>query len=509
LKREEVARLCPYCGEDLTALLAAFDADAPTVAPPPPPRPESAPPPAGSVIRDVPAGNFVIPTIPAPATPAPAAEREQSATVESQPPPIPATLRVENPHAAAGAAANGCTELLVEYNHAPVFLIGCKLNFEFRLTPQVEGISNVRIEVWDADTQERIAGQVLKHTLFAGEQENLSMAFAPEERHHGELNCDIRLSFVKQGARLCYRTQQKTHNVFRASDPPAKILDTLTINLTQNLDHSHANDFRLSMDELVSRMQQQRGTYAVNFADIKPPKVWGTLHFLPLAPQPVARALSLCFPKQCVHLLPGSQIRVGYHRENELVARIPNASKDDNHRISRFHCQILRVENEVFIKDGGAYPDGFRASVNGTFVNGEQLAPGGDYKVPPNKSLTLTLGDPDANDRRVFGLKMRLWRRMDIQDGISPTCGKGAPEELVALTMNARRDPQQWFVLLWRQFPLEKIDYSGVCLCKEPLGFLMQHAGVCEPLEPGRELDIGGQVVQVARYEKPWISTVR
>ena len=124
----------------------------------------------------------------------------------------------------------------------------------------------------------------------------------------------------------------------------------------------------------------------------------------------------------------------------------------------------------------------------------------------------LTLSDKDHTDKRVFGLRMRLWRRMDVQDGLVSVCGKGAPEEIVALTMQALRDPQQSFVLLWRQFPPDRIcghRWGGVCLCKEPLGFLLQQAGVCDPLEFGCELNIGGQALRVLRYEKPWISTVR
>ncbi len=508
----------------MTALLAALDAGAPVESagvpqppPPPPPQPERAPPPAGQeakpVVREGPAGSFTIPTIPTPATPVPVTERDAPATVESRPPPIPATLRVENPRAAAGAASDhGCAELLVEYNNALIFIVGCKLNFEFQVTPQVEGISNVRIEIKDADKQAVIATQHLDHRLEMGQREKLPMAFRPDAQHEGEMNCDITLSFAWQGSRHVYRARRKTHFVLRATESADKVLDTLNITLNQNLDKAHANDIRVYMDDVMGKLPQ-RSQYRINFEQVKLPPQWEPLRLTALAPRPTAaRALTLCFPMQRIHLLPDSQVRVGRSRENELVARIPTGSREDNQRIHNFHCQILRVENEVFIKDGGAYPEGFRASSNGTFVNGEQLAPEGECKVQPNKTVVLSLSDQNSDDRRIFALKMRLWRRMDIQEGISPACGKGAPEDLVALTMQALRDPQHWFVLLWRQFPLEKIcgrDYSGLCLCKEPLGFLVQHAGLCDPLEPGRELEIGGQIIQVARYEKPWVSTVR
>lgn len=511
LKREEVARLCPYCGEDLTALLAALDTGRA-----PSPVPASCPP--AATAEDLPPrpvlNNVVVPSIPSFEIKTPPREKDEPTSVEPPPPPMPATLRVENPYAAAAASAtdHGCPELLVEYNNALIFIVGCKLNFEFQVTPQVEGVSNVRIEIRDADKQEVIAAQNLDQRLEKDQREKLPMAFRPGEQHEGEMNCDITVSFAWQGSRLVYRARRKTHNVLRASDSAGKVLETLNVNLTQNLDKAHANDIRVYMDDFMGKLPQ-RGQYRINFEQVKLPPQWEPLHLSPSSARPTAaRPLTLCFPMQRVHVLPESQVRIGRSRENELVARIPTVSREDNQRIHNFHCQIMRVENEVFIKDGGAYPDGFRASSNGTFVNGEQLAPESEYKVAPNKTVVLTLSDKDSNDRRVFGLKMRLWRRMDIQDGLSHTCGKGAPEEIVALTMQAMRDPQQWFVLLWRQFPMEKIcgrDFGGVCLCKEPLGFLMQHAGVCDPLEPGRELDIGGQIVQIARYEKPWLSSVR
>ena len=523
VRREMV--VCPHCDEPLPEYdggefcsecgqaLRRADGSLPT----PPPLPElenvsDLPEPGAPTIhhQDDPVGDEETMNV---ATKPPDFQRSTSAE-ETARPQAPQASRPEGKR-----KKNQCTDLEVRYNVSRVFVDGVVMSFDLLITPLVEDLSEICVDVHVRDARHRDYHdrQCVMEIPEKDEELEVSINFLPPSGMHGRISFTFYVTYRKDDDVRWFLAHQK-HWIFPPHEKARVAIDRLQIDLSTKIIQGDVADATVnqrldSLKDLADAITEKNDT-AEWLATIDLPEVWESLPLRRcrpptgdggLPPRPTRPTLSPPQPGQAarcrqltlqnaherVQLVAGDRNQFGRNRKNTLVIRRAEVlrNQEEHSRISRFHFRLERRSNEVWIVDrasaGGGRPA--RASAYGTYIDESRIAPGKEARIFPSRTHRIGLaggsdGDPDA-----MLLEMTLYTC-----GASELSGSEYPEsvdpsEPACLFIRRKDNIPEFYLVVWRYARLSLIN------SKQPPGWIWRSQDAfawrdgddCLWLEPG------------------------
>lgn len=453
----------------------------------------------------------------------------RTASAASRPPAVPA-LPVAPP--AAADLPSHCSDFKVLYNTGKVFVEGMVVPFDFRLTPQVEGLDSLFVEI-------RYNGAAVARCdpdeyLVKGEELEIHLTFTAPGGLQGQVPFDVYVGYQKQDAALTF-VCHKVHTCFRAKDKSRKVIDALKIELNNTI-HNSGNASDAQINPVIKGLEAfcpAPDDPAEGFQYITLPPVWIGLPLRraqvkpgsgPVLPKPLVQPaearldrLTLRWAGRRVQLIGGDRVQFGRKRLCQIVTRLERRSgqtekefQDANYKISNFHCHVECGPANVLLKDGGWDSVAQKvkvASMNGTFVDGEKVQPARPRVLPVDKPFTLSLADADIHDPDVLSYDGEVWScgRM----GSCLACAERRnPGQPACLVLRRRHGTPETIVLLWKQVDLARIEsaWGPGCICREREGFLLHLASRCDWLVPERSVRLQGHEVRSEPYNAPGLA---
>ncbi|MEM7394115.1 MAG: FHA domain-containing protein, partial [Verrucomicrobiota bacterium] len=406
------------------------------------------------------------------------------------------------------SALSACRDLSIDYNVSRVFLENISVPFEFKITVHEDGLSDIRIGL-EAD---RIPGRLetLEECIDANEQYESYLAFQPPPGVWGIIPFKIYIGYRKDDEEHWYITRRK-HEVFRAKEKARRVIDSLKIEMNADIEKGQASDGITQRIDNLDALKPLEDDPAIELEGVKLPARWQRLGLkrcqeaperllqlpetpLPLPPPPMdahRTALTLHHGEQRIHLLSGDLIQIGKNRACEIVTRHfgpdGTANKDDNRKISRFHCRVHRDGNTCRLIDRAHNHVEGRTdpSQNGTWLNATRLSRGGDLALPPNQTFTLSLAN-------AFDLEGRVEAEPDAD---------GSPGGL--LFRRKDRVRETW-VVVWSSIDLKRIDpgFAEGTIYRHQNGFVYNQT---QWLIPGMTWDTPAEPVQVTEKQQYYL----
>jgi hypothetical protein len=313
-----------------------------------------------------------------------------------------------------------CTDLKVLYNNSCVFVLDRESTFDFQVTPQVVGVTDLTIEITKDDQllKSKCPMAVLRRNVCA----DISLNYTPSDKA-GKPCFDIYVEYRQNGVGKRYVTSSK-HTIYRPNEDARAIFDKFVFEVKNNIQQGPAGDIKVDQ-----HFQDVRELLRSNDPFDLDKKVLDLISARPLWTPLVLRKVGrerrpLPPPNLALKTLDleirlfFSDLRIGKADDCELVARVLKSDgrvhRDASLRISGFHARLEWRGNRPVLADGGFHPGegDCRASLNGTWVDGDKVPSKGDFALSPGREHLATLagsGREGASGPGPFALRLRAW----------------------------------------------------------------------------------------------------
>ncbi|MCX7591096.1 MAG: FHA domain-containing protein, partial [Kiritimatiellae bacterium] len=405
------------------------------------------------------------------------------------------------------AEVSGCADIKVEYNIARVFVEGLIFPFDFRITPLVSGVEDVRIEIetGGAETVRESPPEVWEPNVTV----DVPLRFRAPEGCRGIVPFRVYIGWRRGGTRH-WGTFTARHRVFRRRDRVGPALNTLYLDVSQkiNVADTKASDPQIhvqveSLKGALDALQTRADDPASDLEHVDLPAVWQTVVLrkcrrgVPLtkeAPPREARVARLTLERKGVllHLLSGSEVQLGRNRECDIVTRVFAADgtcSEQGQWISKFHCRIALQGGTVRLINEGRNPmtGEVKAPDNGTLLDGKEVPPGTSTDLPTGRGFTLGLARRGFGAAPVLTLQGRVW--MAAEFPFEPDdCGAEPDSKAPACLVLRRTDEvPESFVVLWQRCLARFFapEFGDLCLCRREDAFALRSASSCDWLVAG------------------------
>ncbi len=416
-------------------------------------------------------------------------------------------------------AVSDCEELQVEYNFSRVFMDGLHVPFQFRITPKQDKLANLFIEIRRDGNP--VAREEPDEILCAHRRLDIHMAYRPPPGLQGIISFEIYIGYDNKKTRQVFKARP-THNIFRGFEKVGSVINSLKIEINNNLKAEGAADnvIKQHMDGLEA-LRPKEDNPVTELAAIDIPACWNNLNLhlckqvaledtdgdgIPAQPAGAHMArLTLRCGTHTVQLLSGETVHIGKNRKCDVVARSVERreQKSRDAAISRYHCRIERRSGRSMVIDLGYYPDEDteKPSTCGTFLDGQRLPPGGRSALPTDRAFTLSLSGSDKDPSAYVFEGYQQTRDTARQTPFQHL--KDKPDhESFSLVLRSSHAPIT-HVIVWEAIACRdlKWDNAEAWICRLQNGFLLVDGKRKEWLTHGKTLYMGGQIVDVTRYE--------
>lgn len=495
-------RFCERCGQELVEQPAGQSA--------PPVEPSIQVP----VVQDI---------SPVPDIPTEAATGGRGKT-ETEPVMVPVEEEVE--------CASCCTDLRLEYNAAQFFVDGVHTPFTFRITPLVEGISDM-VLVMETDSNRSLEKKKrLRARWQKGRSSTHKINFKPDGVC-GVISFDLYLSYLRDGQQQTFECGTE-HKIYPSDTSAREVVDHIIVNIHNEVKTGHAADATIhnGLEQLQGlRDRTSEDAQARNLIDQieSLPPAFCRLELYPSTWQTpdhtVQRASCEEAPEGAVcerltleaggfryHLVAGEEWSLGRERKNDVVLRHLDGPVEKNRAISRSHCRMELHGERCFIKDGAFYPDQgiTRESASGTFVNGKRLKGRGSAELPAGMASCVGLAGGGSQEERALLLDVCPVRCRE--DHTLCRMATGCTPDMISSVVVRRRDLiPELYLLLVRCADLGQVDprLEGIRVWRQDGGFLASVSGSREWLQPGGMLWTGRARVECRAFEQWGIAPLR
>ena len=420
-----------------------------------------------------------------------------------------------------------CRHWEVLYNTGKVFVEGVFVPFEFRLTPLVDGLDDLFVQIRRDD-------QVLVQKIPAedpsrGREMSINLNFNAPTGLRGEFCFDIYIGYLFEDRPLCFTTH-KVHRIFRAKEKAQTVINSLKFelkNVSMVRDIGNASDPTQSVQQKIEGLDKicKPDDPAEDFKYITIPAFWeklplhkcknvatintpATPHGKPLQVPPKEAhhdRLTLHNGFGTVHLLSHQSIVLGRNRTCDLVTRVQDnegrVHEEPTQRISKFHCRISMEQHRVLVTDKGMDPEKHteKASTSGTFVDGQRVKSGQSQSLPVDRTFFLSLGSDQYGDETVSAFEGRIWSCGQSRS-LAPACqGQKPSDHPACLILRRLNGPAETFVVVYEHFVISTIDptLKDACICRSQQGFLLKTAGPCVWLVPGNRVSLANKTILI------------
>ncbi len=326
---------------------------------------------------------------------------------------------------------------------------------------------------------------------------------------------------------------KRSLRVFEKEEPPQAVVEQVFYDIKQG----HAGDVHINGARAAEIRKRDRMEKARNIRDLvdvvsREAPVWqpaelklvrgggtpGNTGPAPDIETDTVFRLTLLAPKeQRIHLLTGSELGLGKHRENDIrtlvhpglksldalsrderVAEIRKASE----AVSRFHCRVLWEDGRCLVADGGEYKGTIKPSTWGTAVDDVEIDPEtGPVPLPLDRAVSLRLacGIP-AEESGAFTFTARVVSCGNIRRRRPGAPLSGSDSDAACLVLERTDGVPETFVAVWHGCLIEDVLHlrrggglirfsseDGVFVLTPPRGRKPV------PLRPGADLRVGGR----------------
>jgi hypothetical protein len=422
-----------------------------------------------------------------------------------------------------------CEDLEIKYNTARIFVEGMILPFDFRITPQVDEISDICIEIRCSDYA-RVSDQPPEEPTKDFTMP-VHLAFrAPKGFPGGLVPFEIYVGYKLGGEQKWFVTRQ-IHTVHAAGENAGRAIENVKIEIQNQIDQGHAGDIHLNQDvsDYLTQMQSNHFDKSVEqLARFDLPEMWTTLamhrcrkqswqdrffspsrHGTP-PPEACRTRITLHHPKARWHLLSETSYQLGRSRtESDIVTRFPGALHQQSAHISRAHCRIERTETSWRIVDGGydVQHNRLKPSGLGTFVDSLMLDTEEGIELKPGRQYTLALGHAASSTQSPFSFEVDVLSWQEIRSDECRLLDRSGQHSQPppALILRSPFMPDEVFILLWHILPIRRLDsrLHSLCLVRRTEAFqLCGPDQECSWLTPGQDLAMQRQSFSVSEYHQ-------
>jgi hypothetical protein len=421
-----------------------------------------------------------------------------------------------------------CEDLHIQYNTARIFVEGMILPFDFKITPRVDEITDICIEIRCSDyarVSDEPPEEPTKDFIMP-----VHLAFrAPKGLPGGLLPFEIYVGYRKAGKQAWFVTRQ-VHTVHAAGENAGRAIENVQIEIQNHIEQGHATDLHLNQDmsEYLAQLKANHlDTSVEQLARIDLPEVWTTLTMIRCRKQswqerifPPSRQstppteacrtrLTLRREQVKWHLLSETSLVLGMHRTSDIVTRFRGNLFSLSKFISRSHCRIERTGTSWRVLDGN-YNTNLRSlkpSLRGTFLDGRPLDVDEGAELVPGQMHTITLGPSESGSYPPFQLDLDVLAWEDIRTDermLLDESGRYA-QTPPALIIRSPFIPDEIFVLLWHILPLRRLDsrLHSLCCVRRTEAYQLCGAGCdCTWLTPGENVHLLKQSFAVSDYDQ-------
>ncbi|MFA6714401.1 MAG: FHA domain-containing protein [Victivallales bacterium] len=334
--------------------------------------------------------------------------------------PLPSPAFDPTPSEIKRASANAkaefysdCGHFSVEWNQgASVFLTGAMSSFQFRVTP----LSPEAGEAGDFCFYLRFPGndEFRKfdprfHRLRSSRTANFN--YRPESSSMGvSQNVDMHFSYRINDAEYCY-DQQLLIDIYPQNEQSDKVLENLTIKISDIKQEGHASDHQLNILKGLDLTRDKTSIFEL-LEKLKKAELWVPLEMyqgLPLHPAPAERKMSIppVPAGSCRKLvlegkngtniyLFGKELTAGRSRQADMVLRheAPPGVRWDYEKMKHMNLKISGTHCKLGIDAKGAWVADMD-STNGTYLDGKEIFNEPNY-LERRKEYQLSLASPMA-----------------------------------------------------------------------------------------------------------------
>jgi hypothetical protein len=399
-------------------------------------------------------------------------------------------------------------DLRIEYNIARIFVEGLIVPFDFRITPLVDGIEDVTIEIEIGEAHP--LAECPPEVWARGEPIEIAVRYQAPEGVVGLVPFRIYIGHAKGGQQV-WRTFTPKHQVYRKRERVAGVIHSINVDFsrTVNVDRSHAWDIHESdqiadFKNAINALHERGDNPAADFEHIALPPVWGAVTLRKCrrrvgppqrTPPPASRvaALTLETAGRLLHVIAGDELTVGRHRACTIVARLfdhEGQFAEESRWVSKSHCCIQRsgdrcmlVNESIDLETRARLP----VPNNGTAIDGAVVSYGNTVELPVDRVFKLALARKGLGQPFVFTFQARIWTCGTLA-ATSPKCGcRRTPSELACLVLERTDGIPESFLVLWQFCPVRFVApaFGDFCICREKGAFAIKYGARCEWLMPG------------------------
>ncbi len=420
-----------------------------------------------------------------------------------------------------------CEDLKLFSNDWTLLLEGKQTVFDFRVEPQMDGLSQFAVTVesgcgFHATAAKRKLEKGRPFTLNAG-------GLVPSTDAAGLNVFDLSVSYQKEGRPFSYCASFTQHihstqvdsvknihievkghaNDLNLNDPGDELLHIGTIQ------QGHATDRQI---KTIQKMVESGKWNSLQSELSKLPPIWKDISLeedeidhalcdafrdLSALPPPPAAArrnrITLESDGRKIHLLSGDTIQLGRQRSNaagqdvcDIVTRLFDATgtmpREENLYISKEHCYIVKTGTTVKIHDGvqGSGELKYKTWVNGVFLDQSMLLPAG--------AATVCFGNPHDTEKR-----LSITTRLILQKRIDGT------SEPAGILLNRTDGIPECWLIVYGDLPLKHLgaEWAGWCLTRHQGGFCFGRGDAPQWLKTGEQIFAESRAVVVNEFA-PW-----
>jgi FHA domain len=338
-------------------------------------------------------------------------DSEISKTVELSPPEdASGTVHYDSRAKDQAVFYSDCSHFSLEWNQgASVFLTDAMSSFQFRVTPLTTEASKATDFIFylrfPGDNTFKSCDPRF-HRLRTSRTVNIN--YRPEASNMGiSQNVDLHFAYRIDGVDFCY-DQQLLIDIYPQSEQSDKVLENLTIKISDIKQEGHAGDHQLNVLKGLDLSHKKTSIFKL-LDMLKQAELWVPLElyqglpirtpqgvgmYVPPAPKLPHHKLILECDNGAVIYLFSKYINVGRSKNSDMVMRHePNGdlSLDDckkiNLKVSSRHCLLGLDSKGAWVAD--------KNSTNGTYLDGDKVT-ASQYYIEKQKEYQLSLASPLA-----------------------------------------------------------------------------------------------------------------
>ena len=425
------------------------------------------------------------------------------------------------PRAASVAAAaddfDDCPELRVERDTVGFCVAGSNALLRLRLTPQVEGLSELRVNLCLPCVTGAAVPSVQWYRPKAGKPCEFSLTIPPLKQ--GPYAAELTLQFVKNGKVQKFSANTELY-VYPSESSAAAIAHNIVVNINNDIKMGHASDLHQSLDaaSVLGRFENNGQAHGVSElldllkTDLRSYRQVCFNESGECGPsRPPAEALAdrvtLSVGGRMLHLIAGSRVTLGRNRSNRICTRLFGRDVAEtslrNSRISKFHCTVeldgdgCAVHDGARDESGNMRPSACGVSWQGIAVRGAVRFPAGSFPQSATLGLAGSPGAPDIG-LTAQGCFFNPSRCETCGDHAGRLCHRG---RIPAVVLRRTDEAPESYALLWACLDLGRVfpECAGLIVCHEQGAFSWRSAGTFGWITPGRFAS-GGVEIAVREF---------